>query len=120
MAKSHGLSESLIGLTIVAVGTSLPELAALPWLHTKTNRYSHWQCSWFQYFQYIFVLGTSALIKPLPFNSGTAIDVMVACLASIILFALLFVGKNTPSRNGKGVFMILIYGAYIIFLINTK
>lgn len=121
MATSLGLSESLIGLTIVAVGTSLPELAASAMAaYKKQTDIAIGNVVGSNIFNIFFVLGTSALIKPLPFNSGTAIDVMVACLASIILFALLFVGKKHTIEKWQGVFMILIYGAYIIFLINTK
>lgn len=121
MATSLGLSESLIGLTIVAVGTSLPELAASAMAaYKKQTDIAIGNVVGSNIFNIFFILGISALIKPLPFNSGAAIDVMVACLASIILFALLFVGKKHTIEKWQGVFMILIYVAYIVFLINTK
>jgi cation:H+ antiporter len=121
MATSMGLSESLIGLTIVAVGTSLPELAASAMAaYKKQTDIAIGNVVGSNIFNIFFILGISALIKPLPFNSGAAIDVMVACLASIILFALLFVGKKHTIEKWQGVFMILIYVAYIIFLIKTK
>ncbi len=121
MAKSLGLSESLIGLTVVAVGTSLPELAASAVAaYKKQTDIAIGNVVGSNIFNIFFILGISSLIKPLPFNQGTAIDVMVACFASIILFVLLFVGKKHTIEKWQGLFMILIYAGYIVFLINTK
>ncbi len=121
MARSLGINESLIGLTIVAVGTSLPELAASAVAaYKKQTDIAIGNVVGSNIFNIFFILGISSLIKPLPFNQGTAIDVMVACFASILLFAMLFVGKKHTIEKWQGLFMILIYAGYIVFLINTK
>lgn len=121
MAKSLGLSESLIGLTVVAVGTSLPEMAASAVAaYKKQTDIAIGNVVGSNIFNIFFILGISSLIKPLPFNAGTAIDVMVACFASVLLFILLFVGKKHTIEKWQGIFMILIYVGYIVFLINTK
>ena len=121
LAKNLGLSESLIGLTIVAVGTSLPELAASAVAaYKKQTDIAIGNVVGSNIFNIFLILGISSLIKPLPFTSGSNIDVMVACLASIVLFVLLFVGKKHIIQKWQGLLMILIYLVYVGYLVMTK
>ncbi len=121
LAKNLGLSESLIGLTIVAVGTSLPELAASAVAaYKKQTDIAIGNVVGSNIFNIFLILGISSLIKPLPFTSGSNIDVMVACLASIVLFVLLFVGKKHIIQKWQGLLMILIYVVYVGYLVMTK
>ncbi|MBL0084585.1 MAG: calcium/sodium antiporter [Saprospiraceae bacterium] len=121
LAKNMGLSESLIGLTIVAVGTSLPELAASAVAaYKKQTDIAIGNVVGSNIFNIFLILGISSLIKPLPFTSGSNIDVMVACLASIVLFVLLFVGKKHIIQKWQGLLMILIYVIYVGYLVMTK
>ncbi|MBK8699140.1 MAG: calcium/sodium antiporter [Saprospiraceae bacterium] len=121
MAGSLGLSESLVGLTVVALGTSLPELAASAVAaYKKQTDIAVGNVVGSNIFNVFFVLGVSSLIKPLPFTAGSDIDVMVACLASIILFALLFVGRKHIIERWQGALMVGMYIGYVVFLIYTK
>ena len=121
LAKNMGLSESLIGLTIVAVGTSLPELAASAVAaYKKQTDIAIGNVVGSNIFNIFLILGISSLIKPLPFTSGSNVDVMVACLASIVLFVLLFVGKKHIIQKWQGLLMILIYVIYVGYLVMTK
>ena len=121
LAKNLGLSESLIGLTIVAVGTSLPELAASAVAaYKKQTDIAIGNVVGSNIFNIFLILGISSQIKPLPFTGGSNIDVMVACLASIVLFVLLFVGKKHIIQKWQGLLMILIYVVYVGYLVMTK
>lgn len=121
LATNLGLSESLIGLTIVAVGTSLPELAASAMAaYKKQTDIAIGNVVGSNIFNIFLILGVSSLITPLPFTSGSDIDVLVACLASIVLFLLLFVGRKHIIEKWQGMLMILIYVLYVAYLIMTK
>ncbi len=121
LAKNFGISESLIGLTIVAIGTSLPELAASAVAaYKKQTDIAIGNVVGSNIFNIFLILGISSLIKPLPFTKGSNIDVMVACLASIVLFVLLFVGKKHIIQKWQGLLMILMYVVYVGFLVMTK
>ena len=95
IAKSFGLSEALIGLTIVAVGTSLPELAT-----SAVAAYKHktdiaiGNIVGSNLFNIFWVLGLSAVIKPMPFNVAINADIFVFLIATIMLFASSFAYKK--------------------------
>ncbi len=121
LATNLGLSESLIGLTIVAVGTSLPELAASAVAaYKKQTDIAIGNVVGSNIFNIFFILGISSVITPLPFTAGSDIDVLMACLASIVLFVLLFVGKKHIIEKWQGLLMILIYVVYVGYLVMTK
>lgn len=121
IAESFNLSQSLIGLTIVAVGTSLPELATSAIAaYKKQPDIAIGNVVGSNIFNIFGILGFSAIINPLPFNSGLQADILMTIFASLILFIFLFIGKRHSLSRWQGATMILMYIAYIIYSIYTK
>jgi len=118
-ATTFGISESLVGLTIVAVGTSLPELATSAVAAYKKNvEIAVGNVVGSNIFNIFFVLGISSIIKPLPFKSRSNIDIGVVIIASLLLFVCMFTGQKQSLERWKGVMFILAYAVYIGFLIS--
>lgn len=120
VAESFGVSQSLIALTIVAVGTSLPELAtSVVAARKKQSDIAIGNVVGSNIFNIFFILGTSAVIRPLPFSPNSAVDVAMTIAASVILFGLLFIGRRQVVERWQGAVMVLIYVAYVAFLVAT-
>lgn len=118
IATVFGISQSLIGLTIVAVGTSLPELATSAVAAYKKNAdIAVGNVVGSNIFNLFWVLGISSIIRPLPFQPVMNIDIGMVVLASLALFAFMFIGKERFIERWQGVFFIITYFAYIIFSI---
>ena len=118
MALKMGLSQSTVGLTVVAVGTSLPELAtSAVAAYRKNVDIAVGNVVGSNIFNIFFVLGISAIIHPLPFSSAINIDLGMVILASLMLFIFMFTGKKRSLDRWEGIVSICIYVIYIIFLI---
>jgi len=118
IASRLGVSQSLIGLTIVAVGTSLPELAtSAVAAYRKNAEIAVGNIVGSNIFNIFFVLGLSAIIKPLPFNPDNNIDIGVVILASMFLFLWMFTGKKRSLDRWEGVVLLILYIGYIAFLV---
>jgi cation:H+ antiporter len=118
MAESLGMSESLVGLTVVAVGTSLPELAtSAVAAHKKNVEIAVGNVVGSNIFNIFFVLGISSLVKPLPFSMNNNFDIGVVILASLFLFFTMFTGKKRSLDRWEGAVFILLYGVYITWLV---
>ena len=121
IALLFDVSESLIGLTIVAIGTSLPELAtSAVAAYKKQTDIAIGNVVGSNIFNIFWILGFSALIRPLPFNKTSDFDLGMTILASLILFVIMFIGKRQVIQRWQGLFMIFIYIAYLGFLITRS
>ncbi|MUK89354.1 calcium/sodium antiporter [Ornithinibacillus sp. L9] len=116
IAYSWGMSETLVGLTIIAVGTSLPELvtsvmAALK----KESEIALGNIVGSNIFNILFVLGITSVITPLPVNTKVFFDIK----AMIILTVLLLIFSRTKYKVGKseGLILVLSYIGYLIYVI---
>jgi len=119
MAQAWGVSESLIGLTVVAVGTSLPELAtSAVAAYKKQTDIAVGNVVGSNIFNILWILGLSASITPMPFRSEINFDFAVVIGSSLLLFLVLFIGKKNTLGRWKGLFFVLLYIAYTIYLIN--
>ena len=118
MALKLGMSESLVGLTIVAVGTSLPELATSAVAAYKRNvEIAVGNVVGSNIFNIFLVLGISSTIKPLPFNVKSNIDIGMVILASLLLFFSMFTGKKRSLDRWEGSVFVIVYAAYTVFLV---
>jgi len=119
LARLAGLSETLIGLTIVAVGTSLPELATcvVAVIH-KEDDIAVGNVVGSNIFNVFWILGVTGTILQLPFSYGVNIDVLVMLVATILLFLFMFVGSRRKLDRWQGVFFVGAYIAYVIYLIG--
>ncbi len=121
LAAKLGMSESLIGLTIVAVGTSLPELATSAVAAYKKNvEIAVGNVVGSNIFNIFFVLGISAAIRPLPFQSKNNVDLAAVILSSLMLFLFMFTGKKRSLDRWEGIVCLLLYSGYITFLIVNE
>jgi cation:H+ antiporter len=119
IALSLGMSEATIGLTIVAIGTSLPELATsavAAW--KKQSDIAIGNVVGSNIFNVFWILGFSAIISPIPFHHSSDIDILVVIAASMILFSLLFIGKRHVIERWQGGLMTLMYIVYLIWVIR--
>lgn len=120
IARGLGMSESVIGLTIVAVGTSLPELATSIVAALKKNAaIAIGNVVGSNIFNIFFILGSTATIKNLPLGNITNIDLLLVAFSSIILFVFSFTFSGRKINRSEGVFLLLIYIAYVFYLINN-
>lgn len=118
IARLFNVSESIIGLTIVAIGTSLPELATSAVAAMKKNSdIAIGNVVGSNIFNIFFVLGVSSFIKPLPFNFDDNLNIIMTILTSLLLLGFVFIGKKYKIEKWQGVVFVLIYIAYIIFSI---
>lgn len=115
LARIFGLSERFIGLTIVALGTSLPELFTSVLAARKGNAdIAIGNIVGSNIFNILFVVGFSALITPIPFAPAFCIDTLTAVAAAVIL--LLCSLKDKRLKRWHGVIMLSGYFIYFIYL----
>ncbi|UCE19355.1 MAG: calcium/sodium antiporter [Gemmatimonadota bacterium] len=118
IASALGVSQSMIGLTIVAVGTSLPELATSAVAASKKNvEIAVGNVVGSNIFNIFFVLGISSIINPIPFQPKSNIDIGVVLLASVLLFVNMFTGGKRVLDRWEGIVFLVLYVVYIGFLI---
>lgn len=116
LARTFGLSERIIGLTIVALGTSLPELVTSVLAARKGNAdIAIGNIVGSNIFNILFVVGTSALIIPIPFAQAFVTDFAVAAGAAILLL-ICCLRKQRLSRL-SGALMLICYAAYFAFIL---
>ena len=121
IAEHFKVSQTLIGLTIVAVGTSLPELAtSAVAAYKKQSDIAIGNAVGSNILNIFWVLGVSAVIRPLPFSVSSNSDIGMTVFASIVLFAVMFIGKKRVIERGQGIFMVTSYIAYMVYLVLTK
>lgn len=117
-SAQFGWSESFVGLTAVAIGTSMPELAASAMAAYRGNTdIAVGNVVGSNIFNLLWVLGVSALIRPLPFDVVSNTDILMVIFSSALILAAVAIGRrpNTVERWEGGAF-ILIYCAYFAFL----
>lgn len=116
IALKLGLSQSLVGLTIVAVGTSLPELATSARAAHKGNvEIAVGNVVGSNIFNVFLVLGISATVRPLPFQLQYSWDIAVVTIATFLLFGFMYTGKKQSLDRWEGAIFILLYVAFITF-----
>ena len=117
IAKMLGMSDRLIGLTIVALGTSLPELVTSVAASRKGEAdIAIGNIVGSNIFNILFVAGTTALITPVAFEPGFVIDTLIAAAAGVLLWVCVF-RKRKLSRLGGGV-MLAAYAVYFVYLVR--
>ncbi|MEE1032796.1 MAG: calcium/sodium antiporter [Ruminococcus sp.] len=115
LARIFGMSERFIGLTIVALGTSLPELFTSVSAARKGKAdIAIGNIVGSNIFNILFVVGTSALIIPVAFVSSFIVDCLVAVAAGVILW--LFVFKKQKLTRTGGIVMLVCYALYFLYL----
>ncbi len=105
IAQSFGVSDRIIGLTIVSIGTSLPELVTSVSASLKGKN------------DILFVLGTASLVSPhgIPFASNFLLDGLIAIVA-IVMF-MIFIGKDMKLKKYGAFIMLISYVCYLVYIL---
>lgn len=116
IAHFFGMSERFIGLTIVALGTSLPELVTSVTAARKGNAdIAIGNIVGSNIFNILFVIGTAALITPVPYEPSFLIDGIIAVAAGVLLWVAVF--RKMELRRFWGIVMLVCYAAYFVYLL---
>lgn len=118
LAGMSGIPGAFVGLTVVAVGTSLPELiTCIQAARRGEAELAVGSVLGSNIFNAFFILGISAMINPLPFDPKGHMDMGVMTAASVLLFIFMFTGKDRVMGRWEGGLAILIYCLYAGFLL---
>lgn len=119
IARYCGVAEAVIGLTIVALGTSLPELATSVVAAFKHNNdIAIGNVVGSNIFNVFFILGTSAIIKHLPVYPGIEIDAALVAVSALAVW-LLLCNKNRSINRWGGALLLVIYAGYLTYRLLT-
>lgn len=115
IASSMGLSQTLIGLTIVAMGTSLPELVTSLVAAKKGEvDMALGNVIGSDIFNILFVLGIATVISPISFLMENVIDIILLIIMSVIVLA--FAWTRQQINRKEGILMLLMYAAYMVYI----
>lgn len=119
IAKTLGASNALIGLTIVGIGTSLPELAvSFVAAYKKQPGIAVGNIIGSNIFDFLMILGFGALVKPVMAPASLLPDMIITAISAALLLAVMFVGEKYTLRRWEGFIFILLYAAYLIYLLK--
>lgn len=119
IAQNLGISERIIGLTIVSIGTSLPELATSVIAARKGNAdIAIGNVVGSNIFNTFLILGVSATIHPVEVPSGSWTDLIVNILSAGLLFLFIFTGKGRKINRWEGAILLTLYAAYLVILLT--
>lgn len=117
-ARQFGLSEILISSTIVAIGTSLPELVtSVAAARRKDADIAVGNVVGSNIFNIFWILGLSAAITPIALPASAVIDMLFVLLATTLLFVFMFMGRRHQLERWQGALFLLMYAAYLGFLV---
>jgi len=118
LATEWGLSEVTIGILVVALGTSLPELATSAVASYKGNAdMAIGNIVGSNIFNVFLVLGVSASITPIEFNPSINLDLAIALIATVLLFLFVFTGKGRKIDRKEASIFLSLYLGYVIWLL---
>lgn len=116
IARAAGMTETLIGLTIVAVGTSLPELVTSVVAAGKgQTELAVGNVAGSNIFNLMFILGVSAALNPVTVNAASVYDMLILILTSMLIFLFSLTARKI-SRVEGGI-MLAVYAAYVVFAV---
>lgn len=118
LASMLGMGEAIISLTIVALGTSLPELATCVVAAYKKNAgLVMGNIVGSNIFNVLFVLGISTTIQPIKFNTALNFDILMGIFATLLLFVFLLIPQKNILKRWQGWVLVLFYFGYVSVLI---
>ncbi len=119
IASNFGVSESLIGLTVVAVGTSLPELfaSAVAAYRGKTD-IAVGNVIGSNIFNLLWILGVTALVSDLPFDVVSNTDLVMVVIATTLIIVALALSRKATISRWHGIMFLLVYVAYLVFVVQ--
>jgi len=120
IANNYGVSEKLIGLTILAVGTSLPELAtSCVAAYRKNTDIAIGNVVGSNIFNIFLILGLTGVIHPIQFNPALNFDLQILMASTVALMIFMFTLNTRKLDRWEAAIMLLGYFAYMAYLITT-
>ncbi|MDR2907899.1 MAG: calcium/sodium antiporter [Bacteroidales bacterium] len=118
LARAFDISEKVIGLTIVALGTSLPELVtSITAILKKSGDIAIGNIIGSNIFNIFFILGTSTTIHPMPFSPVFNHDIYILVFGTLLLLGAMFIGKKYRLDRWQATIFMISYIGYVVFLI---
>ena len=119
IAQQYGLSEKLIGLTILAAGTSLPELAtSAVAAYRKNTDIAIGNVIGSNIFNIFFILGITGLISPVPYNVDMNFDLKVLMGSTVILMIFMFTLNTRKLDRWEALMLLIGYIVYTLYLVS--
>ncbi len=121
LATTLGMSEKIIGLTIVAAGTSLPELAtSVVAVLKKNNDIAVGNVIGSNIFNIFFILAASSLINPIKYDTAFNTEIYLLAAGTIFLFIAMFTGQRKKLDRWEALILLVVYLAYMVYLIKKE
>ncbi|MBR5169969.1 MAG: calcium/sodium antiporter [Muribaculaceae bacterium] len=118
LARAWGMSEAVIAITIVAVGTSLPELVTAVVAASKKNpQLALGNVIGSNLFNLMFILGTASTVKSMTFVDINVMDYLVMFIGAIMMFLVVFTFKKDKFDRVEGIIFFALYVAYTVYLL---
>jgi len=118
VATAIGISERIIALTVISAGTSLPELAtSLVAARKKNTDIAVGNIVGSNIFNIFLILGTSAVIFPVPVKAASNVDMLVNIFLCFLVFMFIFTGKGRRLDRKEGILLVIIYLVYLVYLV---
>lgn len=119
IARTFGMSETFIGLTVIAIGTSLPELVtSCVAAYKKDTDIAVGNVVGSNIFNLLWILGLSASIKSIPYDAISNSDIFMIIASSTALILAVVIGKRPVISRWEGFFFLIAYVWYIVFLVQ--
>lgn len=120
IAQLFGVSERVIGLTIVAVGTSMPELmTSIVAARKGQNDIAVGNIVGSNIFNIFWILGISSVFAPINISESSFADIWMCIGTTILLFLAFFIGRKNKLERWQGVLFIIVYSGYVMYLIQN-
>ena len=117
VARMLHVSDKFIAITVLAMGTSLPELVTcLVALAKRRSQLALGNILGSNVFNILLILGTSALITPMSFAAVNLVDVAALALSAMLVFTGIYTGKRNMIDRLDGVMMLAVFAAYMVWL----
>lgn len=121
IAHEAGLSEKLIGLTILAAGTSLPELAtSAVAAYRKNTDIAIGNVVGSNIFNIFFILGVTGVVHPIEYNLALNFDIYVMMVATVVLMIFMFTLKQRSLDRWEAFILLSAYITYTVYLISVE
>jgi cation:H+ antiporter len=118
LAMAAGVSQALIGLTVLAVGTSLPELATgIAASRKKQTDIAVGNVVGSNIFNIFMILGVSSVVRPIIFDPMLNFDIVVATIATVLIFVSMFIGRRHVLQRWQGGMFVALYLVYTVYLV---
>lgn len=121
IAENYGISEKIIGLTVVAAGTSLPELATSVTAALKKNAdIAVGNIVGSNIFNFLLILGAAAVIRPVSYPVSYNLDLYILTGGTLFLLLAMFTGKHRRLDRWEAIILLLTYTGYTTFLVMQE